>query len=139
MTAAAYANAESAIAQELVRLDGLYAARDILREIGSLEQAVNESRARAVSARADEAAAQDELKSTLQKVVDAQTAAATEIAEAQNSVAAVRARAAADADAIRAEATAAAEAIVASAEAATADSRRRAQILNEAIAQTTPA
>ena len=128
---AAYADAENALGKEIVRLEGLIALRDVVREIGSLEGAGSEESARLESARIDEAAAKADLVSIRQQVSDA----AIKISEAQAAAEDVLTKAKVAASAIVAGAKAEAAKILADAESATVESRRRAQVLSEAIRQ----
>jgi hypothetical protein len=132
---AAYADAENALSKEIVRLEGLIGLRDILRDVGSLEQAANEARTRLESARLNEAAAQAELDAIQRRVESAKAAAASEIAEAQGSADSVLTQAKVAASAIVAGAKAEAAKIISEAEISTADARKRAQVLSDAIKQ----
>jgi hypothetical protein len=125
--------AENAIANEITRLQGLIDARDALRELGSLEQAIGEAGVRMEAARKDEAAAQAQLDALKQKVAAAKADSAAQIAAAKADVEAVRTKAQADADKIIADARKEAGRIVADAERATSESKRRAQVLSDAL------
>jgi hypothetical protein len=130
-----FTSAEGALSRELVRFEGLTALRDVFTNLGSLQQATTEAQTRADAARAAEAAAQSDLAEILRQVSEAKAAAATAIAEAQASVAAVLAKANDDAAAIVAAAREQADKIISDAANATADSKRRAQLLADAIQQ----
>jgi hypothetical protein len=130
-----YQDAEGALSRELVRLDSLTTLRDALREVGSMQQSADEAGKRLEAARAAEAEAQADLEKIQQRVDDAKAAADVEIATAQAAGDAELTRAKNAAAAIIAGAEAKAAKIVADAETQTADARKRAQVLSDAIAQ----
>jgi cell division septum initiation protein DivIVA len=132
---AAYADAENALGKEIVRLEGLIALRDVVREVGSMLQAADEAGKRLAAAQADEATARDQLDAIEQKVVAAQSAAAIEIATASTAADDVLTKAKVAAAAIIAGARAESERIIVDAAARTAESTRKAALLATAIAQ----
>src|SRR4051794_1438549 len=68
-----FSDAENAISKELVRLEGLYAARDELRALASLEGAIAETQARLDAVRTDEQAALAGLENTRAECARAQS------------------------------------------------------------------
>jgi len=130
-----FTSAQNALDRELVRLETLVTLRDALKDIGGLAQALDEAGKRLEAARAEEAAAQADLEAIKQRVADAQAAADVEIATASAAADIVLTKAKVAAAAIVAGAEATAAQIVTDAEVKTADARKRAQVLSEAIKQ----
>jgi dsDNA-specific endonuclease/ATPase MutS2 len=130
-----FQSAQGALDRELVRLDALSNLRDALKDIGGLSQAADEARKRLDEARAAEAAAQSDLEKIQQQVDAAKARAASEIAEAQAAADDVLTKAKVAAAAIVSGAKAEAAKIISDAETQTADARKRAKALSDAIAQ----
>jgi hypothetical protein len=130
-----FQDAEGALSRELVRLDSLGVLRDALREMGSMQQAADEAGRRLDEARAAETAAQSDLASIQRSLDTAKASAATEIAEAEQAAEGVRLQSQVAASAIIAGAKAEATKIISDAEVKTADARKRAQVLSDAIKQ----
>jgi hypothetical protein len=130
-----YQDAEGALSREVVRLESLVVLRDALRDIGSSKQASDEAGKRLEAALAAETAAQAELEKIQLRVAAACASADVEVAKAQGAAETVRLQAQNAAAAIIAAAETKAAKIVSDSEVKTADARKRAQLLADAIQQ----
>jgi hypothetical protein len=135
MTTIDFTSAQNALDRELVRLETLGTLRDALRSAGGLQQASDEAGKRLEAALAAETAAQSDLEKIQLRVAAAQAAADVEIAKAEQAGDAVLTQAKVAAAAIVAGAKAEAAKIISEAEISTADARKRAAALSEAIAK----
>jgi hypothetical protein len=130
-----FQSAENALTNEITRMQGIIDARDVLREIGTLRQAADESAKRLEAALAAEKEAQAELDDIQQRVAAARTAADIDIAKASAAGDTELTKARVAAAAIVEKARIDAAQIVSDAKSQTADSVRRAAVLAEAIKQ----
>jgi hypothetical protein len=128
-----FQSAEGALSRELVRLEALANLRDALREAGSLQQATSEAKMRMDAARTDEAKAQRDLADIQQRVAAAQKVADVDIAKAEQAAEGVRLQAQVASAAIVEAAKTKAAQIISDAETQTADARKRAAALSDAI------